>query len=153
MRQWLIALLALSAVACSPGHPTENNRTETMDTKSEIRTDVEPLTKRFPAIGAPEAVRWVTWNSASGGAPGPTTYWIDAVITLQPQTTASLVDGAKPTQQGKAPNVEEALRSAVPAGPFQTGAGLDKTLSNAGWSVTGYLDRARNQLVITAMDD
>jgi hypothetical protein len=140
-----VAALTLCGLlaACTPDAP---------DHKVEIRSDTAPLVDRFPAIGAPDTVSWVTWNSATGGAPGPTTYWIDAVITLQPQTTRVFAE-LKPLAQGKIPEVAEELRPGVSDGPFLTGAALDDALSTSGWVATGYLDPARNQLIITGMDD
>lgn len=111
------------------------------------------MTKRFPAIGTPEAVTWVSWNSASSDVPGPTTYWIDAVVTLQPQTTTALVATFQPAADGTTPSVHDMLRSAVPPGPFLTGTALNTALSTSGWAANAYLDRERNQLVINAIDD
>ncbi|MDG4664286.1 hypothetical protein [Mycobacterium sp. 236(2023)] len=136
-------LLCGLLVACAPDAPVADR---------EIRTDTAPLTERFPAIGEPLTVSWVTWDSATGGAPGPTTYWIDAVVTLAPQTTKAL-EALKIAAQGKAPEVADELRPAVAGGPFLTGEELDGALSTTGWMATGYLDPARNLLVISAIDD
>ena len=137
-------LLCGLLVACAPDAPVTDAR--------EIRTDTAPLTKRFPAIGEPVTASWVTWNSATDGAPGPTTYWIDAVVTLTPQTTKTL-EALKLAAQGKTPEVADELRPAVSTGPFLSGAALDGALSTSGWMATGYLDPARNLLVINAIDD
>lgn len=99
------------------------------------------------------AVTWVTWNSASGGVPGPTVYWIDAVVTLASQTTAALVTDRQPAAEGETPAVAEVLRSSVSPGPFLTGIALNKALSTSGWATTAYLDPARNELVLNAIDD
>ncbi|MGH3924653.1 MAG: hypothetical protein ACRDTT_17630, partial [Pseudonocardiaceae bacterium] len=48
----------------------------------ELRTDEEPLTKRFSVLEAPLEVRWMSGTYGSSRNPGPSTYWIDAVITL-----------------------------------------------------------------------
>ncbi|QZY47815.1 hypothetical protein [Mycolicibacterium austroafricanum] len=141
--RWVVALVAACAVACSPA--------PAVDVPSEIHSDTAPLTRRFPAIGVPEAVAWVTWTNASRDVPGPTTYWIDAVITLHPQAAAALARDT--TAEGRMPDVAEALRSAVGPGPFVTGAALNEALSTDGWTATGYLDRRRNQLVLNAVDD
>ena len=120
---------------------------------TEVRHDLDPLTKRFPEIGTPTFAAWATWNSATGGFPGPTTYWIDAVVTLEPATTEALVGRYQPTAQDKVPHVQQLLQAEVPAGPFVTGAALDKALSTSGWRSSAYLDRQNNRLVISAIDD
>lgn len=141
-------VLALGVAACSTAPPPPP-----ADTSASIRRDTEPLTKRFPAIGSPVAATWVTWNSASRGVPGPTTYWLDAVVTLPSQTTSALVTDLQPAAEGKTPAVAEVLRTAVPPGPFLTGMALNSALSTSGWATTAYLDPARNQLVLNAIDD
>lgn len=120
---------------------------------TEVRHDLDPLTKRFPEIGRPVSATWVTWNSASGGFPGPTTYWIDAVMTLEPAATEALVARYQPGTEGKGPHVQQLLRDDVPAGPFVTGAALDRALSTSGWRSSAYLDPPNNRLVISAIDD
>ncbi len=120
---------------------------------TEVRHDLDPLTKRFPAIGTPTSATWVTWNSATGGLAAPTTYWIDAVVTLAPATAAALVASHRPTDDGKRPTVQALLASNVPTGPFLTSASLDEALSTSGWRSSVYLDRNGNQLVISALDD
>lgn len=110
------------------------------------------MTSRFPAIGTPVAATWVTWNNADPRVPGPTTYWIDAVITLQPQTARALADLTNPAHVPP-PEVAPEVRSAVSDGPFATGAALNDALSTPGWAATGYLDFARNQLLVSATGD
>ncbi|MCL2490908.1 MAG: hypothetical protein FWF36_09375, partial [Propionibacteriaceae bacterium] len=51
-------------------------------TRGQRRTDLEPLTKRFPLLGSPVAAIWYSGQMGDDSIPGPTTYWIDAVVTL-----------------------------------------------------------------------
>lgn len=118
----------------------------------EIRTDTKPLTSRFPAIGTPVSATWVTWNNADPRVPGPTTNWIDAVITLQPQTARALAD-LGPAARVPIPEIAEEIRAAVSDGPFVTATALNDALSTPGWAATGYLDDARNLLVVSATGD
>ncbi|MBB2991328.1 hypothetical protein FHR72_002812 [Mycolicibacterium iranicum] len=143
-RAWSALMVAVAVAGCTPD-PVDSPF-------HEIRTDSAPLTTRFPAIGTPVSARWVTWHSEDAAVPGPTTYWIDAVLTLNPQTTATLT-GLDPTAQGRTPSVAEALRPEVSDGPFLTGPALDAAMSAHGWTAGAYLDAARNQLVLNAFDD
>ncbi len=111
------------------------------------------MTKRFPAIGTPVSASWVTWNSATGGPAAPTTYWIDAVVTLTPETTAALMATHHPTDGGKRPTVQSLLAAEVPACPFVVSASLDEALSSSRWRSSTYLDRNAHQLVISTLDD
>lgn len=145
-----MAATLVVAVGCAPEPGSRSAATESI---AEIRSDAGPLTTRFPALGTPAAVTWVTWKSASGGVPGPTTYWIDAVVTLTPQTTAALIAEHRPAPNGKTPSVRNELDAAVPPGPFLTGAALDAAFSTSGWASAAHLDRERNQLVLKSFDD
>lgn len=119
----------------------------------EVRHDLEPLTERFPALAQPEAVSWVTWNSAvpeDRGVPGPTTYWIDAVVELAPATTTGLVRRYLPRPEGKVPDVREPLRAELPDGPYVTGADLDRAFTAPGLSVSAYLDPRTGVLVLSS---
>lgn len=91
----------------------------------QLRTDLEPLTKRFPALDTPEQVRWLSGTYGDGRAPGPSTYWIDAVITLSQNKTDELKT-------------------------FHTSAGLDKAFSHDTWVVKAYLVPDDHRLVLVA---
>lgn len=41
----------------------------------------EPLTKRFSVLADPREVQWMSGTYGNPRNPGPSTYWIDAVIT------------------------------------------------------------------------
>ncbi|OBK15427.1 hypothetical protein A5635_08560 [Mycobacterium asiaticum] len=141
----VVAILgALLATSCqTPSRPGRADENTPATTPLEIRHDLDPLTSRFPLIGHPLSASWVTWNNASGRSPGPTTYWIDAVITLEPSTTTALVSQYQATDHGLRPAVQAILQSDVPAGPFLTGTALDDAFGAA-----VYLDQHDNQLVI-----
>lgn len=45
-----------------------------------LGADIEPLTKRFAELGTPVKVHWKSGTLGSDAAPGPSSYWIDAVV-------------------------------------------------------------------------
>ena len=47
-----------------------------------LRTDSDPLTKRYAVLGTPRGVTWVSGTVGDERVPGPSTYWIDAVVVL-----------------------------------------------------------------------
>ncbi|MEU1985038.1 hypothetical protein [Nocardia sp. NPDC019395] len=118
-----------------------------------VRHDAEPLVKYFPAIGAPVAVSWVERDNESGRAPGPSIYWIDAVVELAPDTAAELRETHVPTQPVDRPPLEGPLQSEIPAGTYLSGHDLDIALRRSeawGGGATGYLHRDRPVLVLQA---
>ncbi|MFE6052293.1 hypothetical protein ACFQ6N_16185 [Kitasatospora sp. NPDC056446] len=59
----------------------------------QVRTDVEPLTRRFPQLGELSGVKWVgevlTLNTVPE-VPGPTDVSLDGVARLDPATLAAI---------------------------------------------------------------
>lgn len=124
----------------------------------QIRHDLEPLTKRFPAIGHPISVTWM--GGTLGGqsdsratVPGPSDYWIEAIIKLEPATADALRSRYAPMATGAAPKLNENLQNDVPAGPFLTSVAMDKALSNNDWRSSAFLDSGSNTLVMRSVDD
>ena len=84
--------------------------------------------------------------------PGPSAYWIEAIIELRPATADGLRSKYAPAATGAAPDLKN-LQSDLPAGPFLTSAAMDKALSNNDWRSTGYLDSGSNTLLLRSVDD
>ena len=63
--------------------------TQAKDGTGSVRHDLEPLTKRFSALATPISATWMS-GTLSGDSPGPSTYWIDGVVTLRPEVAQSL---------------------------------------------------------------
>jgi hypothetical protein len=116
----------------------------------ELRTDLEPLVTRFPVLGAPAGARWMSGTFGRADVPGPSTYWIDAVVTLPAAEVERMVSAHAPTAEGKAPDVVEGMRAQVPGGPFLTGEALDGAFDHERWHASAYLDQKSGELVLVA---
>lgn len=147
MLRWtsLIAVLAVLLAGCGEA-PRPAGKSGT----GELRTDLEPLTKRFSALGSPERVRWMSGTFGSGRAPGPSTYWIDAVITLPQSKIDELKSAHVPQSAGATPHVVDGLRAELPAGKFLTGDRLDRAFSHDTWAARAYLSADNGTLVLVA---
>jgi hypothetical protein len=97
-----------------------------------VRHDLEPLTKRFAALGSPTTATWQGGVLGSRDAPGPSTYWIEAVIHLDQGRGDQLV-AEHPGAPGGAPVVDEALATALPDGPWVAGPELDRAFEADGY--------------------
>lgn len=151
-RSLLGAAGALLLAGCTI--PGDNTRGTTMPAAQKqgdgrLRTDTEPLTKRFPALGAPTRVAWMSGTMSSSGAPGPTTYWIDAVVWLD-ATAAETLRATNPTATGVSPALVEGVRSQVPAGTLLTGDGLAAAFQSADWWPEAYLVEGQDVVVLIA---
>ncbi|WP_280234496.1 hypothetical protein [Nocardia cyriacigeorgica] len=110
------------------------------------------MVKYFPAIGNPETAQWVTWNNASERTPGPTIYWIEAVIRLTPADADRLRNTYKPAPTAARPELTSQVQQVVPPGRYATGPDLDRALrSGPEWrgNATGYLQENAPILVLS----
>ena len=154
-RQTLVVVVLLAIciamAGCSPATrtPVAAEKTGT----GQRRVDTEPLTQRFPLIGDPVRVVWYSGTTGSGGAPGPSTYWIDAVITLDAATAAQIRDSydLKPTND--VPEVADQLKPDIPSGLWAS-AELNTALVQGGdppFTASAYYSPSSQQIVICAV--
>lgn len=153
----IAALLSLTLTgACTTDSPTPTDRTRSSTVSSatktgtgEVRTDLDPLTKRFSALGQPVSATWLS-GTLGGDAPGPSTYWIDAVVEVSPQTAASL-RAASPAPTSETPDVEEALRPNVPSGQLLRSEALDALFAQGTFRAKAYLAADSDTVVLVAL--
>lgn len=150
------AVTATTTAACTSApeppdpSPTRSivSTTPSKTGSGETRHDLAPLVSRFSALNDPVSATWQS-GTLSGSAPGPTTYWIDAVIRLAPATATSLrplatVGAAQP------PQVVEALRADLPT-DLRTGPALDAAFAQGGFRATAYLSTGSDVIVLVAL--
>jgi hypothetical protein len=116
----------------------------------ELRTDLEPLLTRFPVLDGIAQARWMSGRYGDPANPGPSTYWIDAVITLPSAKLEELRATYSPAAAGATPNVVAGLRDELPAGPFLSSNALDAAFKHERWWASAYLDERTGELVLVA---
>lgn len=116
----------------------------------EIRTDTNPLTSRFSALGTPVSVAWM--SGTVGDAPGPSTYWIDAVVELDESVAAALREQA-PATTDLAPGVVEPLLDRLPDGPLLRSPALDQAFRESGFWSEAYLAQDEPVLVLVSLGE
>ncbi|OHU30228.1 hypothetical protein BKG78_21335 [Mycobacteroides chelonae] len=156
-----VAALSLSLIVlggCTDKNQPTSDRTETTSVQpDEIRHDLEPLTKRFAALGQPVSASWIggTKSPDHNGRtdlPGPSSYWLEAVIELDPAVANSLrtkhINGqpSQPTQ----PDVKPALQSLTPKGTYFRSDSLDAALTANNWYSKAFLLQDHPTLVLTS---
>jgi hypothetical protein len=144
MRIVLAVAVVASLVSCA-GEPSA-----TKSGTGELRTDLDPLVKRFPVLSGTEQANWMSGTFGDPRTPGPSTYWIDAVVTLPSGRAAELRASYAPARTSAVPDVVDGLRDRLPPGPFLAGAALDEAFAQEDWSASAYLDERTDQLVLVA---
>lgn len=127
-------------------------------TPDQVRYDLAPLIKRFPVIGNPVSATWMSGtlgaqSDSRATVPGPSVYWIEVIIELEPATTDTLRSKYAPTATGETPHLNDNLRTEVPAGTFLTSPALDTALSNNDWRSMAYLHSGSNTLMMRSVGD
>lgn len=148
------ALVVSVAVSCSlqaqPETPVRQS-TATKSAPSPVRHDPEPLTRRFPALGSPVAASWVSGVMGDPNMPGPSTYWLDAVVKVTPETVSGLKARYHPVPAGARPEVWQALAQMVPAGDYLTGGELDAAFTSPKGNAKIFLAQQVPVVVIAAL--
>ncbi|QYN41035.1 hypothetical protein K1T35_47695 (plasmid) [Pseudonocardia sp. DSM 110487] len=105
-----------------------------------MRTDRTPIAERFPRLGSFVEVRWVGGRAGDERVPGPSTYFIEAVVTLSPDDVARLASSFELTPAASPPRSPASLTS------FLEGRGLEErgrwwtsTELEAGFGPSGWV--------------
>ncbi|MGV9415865.1 hypothetical protein ACWDOP_38715 [Nocardia sp. NPDC003693] len=146
----LALIFSCATAGCSgPGKSGSTADGKTMT----VRNDLDPLTKRFPAIGRPVAADWITWNNSSDRSVGPTTYWLQAIIQLEPGVANDLRTKYQPAEPATPAGLQEKLLPHLPSSAFKTSRDFGDLFKNSeGWQATAYLQDDGNYLILDATD-
>ena len=146
----LVVLLAgalLAGCSYSPdgsGTGGEDAPVKNIDERG-MRTDLEPLTKRFPALGQPVSARWESGTLGDDRAPGPSSYWIDGVVELDAKVADRMRREAEPASEAR-PDLTPDVAAEVPQGRLAAVPDLD----HDGWDAQGWLVEGADTLVLSA---
>lgn len=121
-----------------------------------VRHDLGPLVRELPALGSPRSATWMSGTirpqDSRPSPPGKSSYWIEAVVELEPATAADLRGKYLKTATDSRPDLTTPLHESVPQGPFGTSPDLDAAFSAGDWNSTVYLHGGSSILVIRALD-
>lgn len=106
--------------------------------RGEVRHELEPLTKRFDALGEPRSATW-QGGVLSSRAPGPDLYWIEAVVRLEAGVADELADSTGAVASVR-PLVVDDLAEAVTDGPWVAGEELSRAFKGSGYAGNVFLD-------------
>ncbi|WP_300080178.1 hypothetical protein [Propioniciclava sp.] len=146
------ALTSLSAclgpLAVDPTSTASSNAQKQGD--GALRTDLEPLTSRFPVLGQPVSAQWMSGTLGDSRLPGPSTYWIDAIVVVTPEVAAELAPLASETGT---PDLVAGVAELVPPGTLRTSEQIDARFSTDTWWVDAYLVEGSDTVVLAARGD
>lgn len=125
--------LALAAVGCQSTGTTGFDMSSAIET-AKVRTDRKPIADRFPQLGSFVDAHWVGGRLGEDQAPGPSTYFIEAVVTLSPDDAAQLASRYDFTRASAAPQPPASLAPLIKHdGPWVTSAELQADFGPSDW--------------------
>lgn len=117
-----------------------------------LRDDLEPLVRRLPKLAGATAASWTSGTLGDSRVPGPTLYWIDAVVELDEATIAAA--RAIPADEMELPDdLHEAVRSRAPEEPFVASQQLDQFFSDGAWRATAWLAVGEPKVVLAIIGE
>ena len=147
-----VLVLGLSAACTDVGDPSgstgEGPRSVDKSGDGTEQHELDPLATRIPALGDAVDSTWFSGTLGSARAPGPSLYWIDAVVTLPPGVADELRSTLALTPAEATPDVVEALGLVLPVGALLVGDGLDEAFSHQTWQTTAYLSATGDEVVL-----
>ena len=161
----LIAVAVATGCTASPAAPDRASASQSVTTggtthtptgaasksgDGTLRTDLEPLTTRFAALGAPVSAQWSSGTMGDSRVPGPSTYWIDAVVVVSPDVASRLAT-LEVGPSNAAPDLVPDVAALGPSGELLTSPGLQAAFAIPDWAVTPYLVSGTNTVVIAAV--
>ncbi|WP_391857811.1 hypothetical protein, partial [Vibrio cidicii] len=131
-----VLTFALFLNACSAEPPGEQNEREGHNVQSatksgtgEVRHTLEPVTSRFPQLVDAESATWMSGTMGDSRAPGPSTYWIDAVVELPEAEHAELLRAVPAAESPLPDDFSPRLQEAIPSGALLTSSELNERFS------------------------
>ena len=115
----------------------------------ELRHDTEPLTSRFAPLDGLQSASWM--SGTLGDAPGPSTYWIDAIVTLSVEQYESLRSTSDVTPASDAPPVIAALAAELPEGAYVRSSELNAQFSLEQYRTEVFLNDDTRTLVLLSV--
>ncbi|MEW2477971.1 hypothetical protein AB0876_00100 [Mycobacterium sp. NPDC049093] len=122
-------------------------------TSNPVRHELEPLTKRFPALGSPVTASWVSGDMGDPQAPGPSLYWIDSIVELSPAVANDLKTRYRAVPTANQPDVWETLRGVLPQGGLLGSEQLNAAFTSTRIKSKAYLAENSPVIVITAIGE
>jgi hypothetical protein len=152
-----IAATTMVTASCSNSPSSSDQSSSTTRNSSHVEkngsgergADLEPLVKRFAALGAPISATWYSGTLGDDDVPGPTSYWIDAVVVLEPAATDSLISKYSAVPTDTRPETVPDLTGDLPSGELLRSPALDAEFSTT-FSTQVWISRESGQVVLTA---
>lgn len=146
----VVAAASLLTACSTPAADPTPGASATRAGTGEMRHDLEPLTDRFPRLTAATDATWMSGTLGDDRVPGPSTYWIDAVVTLDDSDYAALLTETDAQPTTETPVLDPGLEDELPDGPFLRSDALDALFSPDEYRSVVFLDDDARTVVLSS---
>lgn len=146
LRGALVVTIVLALCSCTVPRDVTEGGVEKAGT-GELRTDLDPLVKRLPRLVDATSAEWMSGTLGDDSVPGPSSYWIDAVVTLDEETLQEVL-ALPDLEDADSPEVVSGLQASVPDAAFQRSEDMDSLFSAAEWSAEAWLAPEEGKVVL-----
>ena len=144
-----VLALVLALSACSARSAGDEAVQAAKVGTGEVRHDLEPLIRRFPQlVGAPSAM-WMSGTMGDPRVPGPSTYWIDAIVELPDEEHAELINAVSAAELPLPEDFSPRLHGAIPTGQLHSSSDLNKRFSQGRSVCSVYLEADGRTLILS----
>ena len=144
----LVAMVAALWTAVATGCTDSQGGTAVTPAPGELRTDTEPIATRVPQLGDDFTVTWFGGVASDDRAPGPSTYWVEAIVT--PAGGVSELVGDEELSPGT-PQVGDALAAIIPDCAWVRSDAIDESWGLPEWETHVWMCLESDELVVTLL--
>lgn len=145
------AIIPHDSISRNPESPMTTDTPMQRGGTGELRTDLAPLTSRFGLLESAESATWLSGRMGDDSVPGPSTYWIDAIVTLPEADYQALLDDYRAVGTTTAPVVESPLDEQLPDGLYLASPELDAAFSQDAFRSTVHLSTDGQTLILRSV--
>jgi hypothetical protein len=137
-------------MACDATDPPEA-RPASKPTDAGVRTDPRPIVRRFGLLRNLTRVRWQGGSLGEDRAPGPSTYFINALVEL-PRAKVRALERRFAFAPARAPAIPARLRSpSTDHAAWRRSQSFEAVLPPESWGGRAYLDRRHRRVFLTML--
>lgn len=148
----LAPVLLLASCSLLPGKDPTGAGGTTKAIDKAAQTGPEPVLSRTAGIPATSEFLW--WSGTmGGGAPGPSTYWVDALVSVDEQQIIRWRELCDPAADAVAPEVVDELAAELPAEDYLECPELASQLSDGTWECRVWISPSHPSIVLALVGE
>ena len=115
-----------------------------------VRNELAPIAARFPMLKNAKSIQWTSGVMGDPAMPGPSLYWIDAVIRPDAALLEKISQLESLAHAQPPGDMHPAIQRLIPEGRYQTSPELDGLFTHGTWLCQAYFEPSQNLVLLLA---